>query len=114
MYSSRCTHRTNSCSPALPRRPPSPKLRFDAYVCTAAERGYALEAWRVLDPDGWMIPLDQRELGMSSGVVERVPAECSLLCTVQCALLCCCMCCCESCCSGCRLCSTPCVQATSG
>lgn len=32
-------------------------------MCTAAERGYALEAWRVLDPQGWMIPLDQREWG---------------------------------------------------
>ena len=80
MHSSRCAHRPNSRSPALPRRPPSPKLRFDAYVCTAAERGYALEAWRVLDPDGWMIPLDQREKGESSGV-ERAPAECPLLCT---------------------------------
>jgi hypothetical protein len=30
-------------------------------VCTAAERGYALEAWRVLDPDGWLIPVDQRK-----------------------------------------------------
>lgn len=26
------------------------KQRFDVYVCTAAERGYALEAWRILDP----------------------------------------------------------------
>lgn len=26
------------------------KQRFEIYVCTAAERGYALEAWRVLDP----------------------------------------------------------------
>ncbi len=26
------------------------KQRFEVYVCTAAERGYALEAWRILDP----------------------------------------------------------------
>lgn len=60
MFSSRCAHRPNSRSPALPRRPPSPKLRFDAYVCTAAERGYALEAWRVLDPGEHLMSLQQR------------------------------------------------------
>lgn len=27
------------------------------YVCTAARRPYALEAWRLLDPDGALIPL---------------------------------------------------------
>lgn len=32
------------------RRQQSMKQRFEVYVCTAAERGYALEAWRVLDP----------------------------------------------------------------
>ncbi|KAI3429630.1 hypothetical protein D9Q98_005716 [Chlorella vulgaris] len=47
--------------------PPSHKLKFETYVCTAAERGYALEAWRVLDPDGWMIPLDQRAQRLQSG-----------------------------------------------
>ena len=57
--------------PALPPptcRPPSPKLRFEAYVCTAAEREYALEAWRVLDPDGWMIPCEQRECWWGDGM----------------------------------------------
>ena len=32
------------------------KRRFDVYVCTAAERGYALEAWRLLDSEGDIIP----------------------------------------------------------
>lgn len=32
------------------RRRPLLKQRFEVYVCTAAERGYALEAWRILDP----------------------------------------------------------------
>jgi len=35
------------------------KSRFDVYVATAAERGYALEAWRLLDPQGLLIPLDR-------------------------------------------------------
>lgn len=32
------------------------KRRFDVYVCTAAERGYALEAWRLLDSNNDIIP----------------------------------------------------------
>ncbi|KAL0023988.1 hypothetical protein WJX77_006444 [Trebouxia sp. C0004] len=32
------------------------KRRFDVYVCTAAERGYALEAWRLLDHNSDIIP----------------------------------------------------------
>lgn len=30
--------------------------RFDVFVCTAAERGYALEAWRLLDLRTDIIP----------------------------------------------------------
>lgn len=30
------------------------------YVCTAAERGYALEAWRLLDHNNDIIPDDVR------------------------------------------------------
>ncbi|KAL3137125.1 hypothetical protein ABBQ32_006698 [Trebouxia sp. C0010 RCD-2024] len=38
-------------------RPAKPwKRRFDVYVCTAAERGYALEAWRLLDSNNDIIP----------------------------------------------------------
>lgn len=33
------------------------KQRFEVYVCTAAERGYALEAWRILDPQVWATAL---------------------------------------------------------
>ncbi|KAL0054332.1 hypothetical protein WJX82_007216 [Trebouxia sp. C0006] len=35
---------------------PKGKRRFDVYVCTAAERGYALEAWRLLDLNSDIIP----------------------------------------------------------
>ena len=31
------------------------------YVCTAAERQYALEVWRLLDTGGAIIPKDQRQ-----------------------------------------------------
>lgn len=36
------------------------KRRFDVYVCTAAERGYALEAWRLLDSNNDIIPENSR------------------------------------------------------
>ncbi|KAK9817895.1 hypothetical protein WJX72_003895 [[Myrmecia] bisecta] len=36
------------------------KQRFELYVCTAAEREYALEAWRILDPAAQLIPHEQR------------------------------------------------------
>eukprot|EP00951_Prasinocladus_malaysianus_P032091 scaffold310766_cov39-Prasinocladus_malaysianus.AAC.1 len=39
--------------------PAAVKLRFDIYVATAAERGYALEAWRILDPNAQLIPTDR-------------------------------------------------------
>ena len=29
------------------------------YICTTAEREYALEAWRLLDPEGSVFSLDQ-------------------------------------------------------
>eukprot|EP00200_Dunaliella_tertiolecta_P007936 CAMPEP_0202376530 /NCGR_PEP_ID=MMETSP1127-20130417/7007_1 /ASSEMBLY_ACC=CAM_ASM_000462 /TAXON_ID=3047 /ORGANISM="Dunaliella tertiolecta, Strain CCMP1320" /LENGTH=841 /DNA_ID=CAMNT_0048974333 /DNA_START=163 /DNA_END=2685 /DNA_ORIENTATION=- len=37
------------------------KQRFDVYVCTAAERQYALEVWRLLDINGAIIPKEQRQ-----------------------------------------------------
>ena len=37
------------------------RQRFEVYVCTAAERGYALEAWRHLDPNALLIPMAQRQ-----------------------------------------------------
>ena len=39
-------------------RPSAPKKRFEIYVCTAAERFYAMEAWRILDPNNELIPLE--------------------------------------------------------
>ena len=38
------------------------KKRFDVYVCTAAERGYALEAWRLLDSNNDIIPENIRSV----------------------------------------------------
>ncbi len=34
---------------------------FKVYVCTTAEREYALEAWRLLDPKGELIPQQLRQ-----------------------------------------------------
>lgn len=31
------------------------RKRFEVYVCTMAERDYALEMWRLLDPDAHLI-----------------------------------------------------------
>ncbi|MEW5297102.1 MAG: hypothetical protein WDW36_000332 [Sanguina aurantia] len=36
--------------------------RFEVYVCTAAQRYWALEAWRILDPRSLLFPADQRHL----------------------------------------------------
>ena len=33
------------------------RKRFEVYVCTMAERDYALEIWRLLDPEGSLISL---------------------------------------------------------
>ena len=46
---------------ALLRRPAAARRRFDIYVCTAAEREYALEAWRILDPAALLIPWELRQ-----------------------------------------------------
>ncbi|CAO2195313.1 unnamed protein product [Urochloa humidicola] len=35
------------------------RKRFEVYVCTMAERDYALEMWRLLDPEGNLISLQQ-------------------------------------------------------
>ena len=37
------------------------QIKYDIYVCTAAERRYALEVWRLLDPGGLLIPPEKRE-----------------------------------------------------
>ncbi len=36
------------------------RQRYEVYVCTAAEREYALEAWRILDPTAQLLPHAQR------------------------------------------------------
>lgn len=35
------------------------RKRFEVYVCTMAERDYALEMWRLLDPDSNLITTKQ-------------------------------------------------------
>lgn len=35
------------------------RKRFEAYVCTMAERDYALEIWRLLDPEAQLIDSKQ-------------------------------------------------------
>lgn len=37
-------------------------VRFEVHVCTAAQRYWALEAWRILDPRSLIFPADQRHL----------------------------------------------------
>ena len=54
----------------LEYRRPDGKKRFEVFVCTAAERGYAMEAWRVLDTEGKLIPphlRSQRIVCIASG-----------------------------------------------
>eukprot|EP00850_Spirogloea_muscicola_P004005 SM000017S02745 [mRNA] locus=s17:76845:83960:+ [translate_table: standard] len=36
------------------------RKRFEPFVCTMAEREYALEMWRLLDPDAKLIPLKEQ------------------------------------------------------
>jgi hypothetical protein len=43
-------------SPTRPPIPSPPPARFDVYVCTTADRQYALEAWRLLDEGHQIIP----------------------------------------------------------
>lgn len=35
------------------------RKRFEVYVCTMAERDYALEMWRLLDPEAHLISLKE-------------------------------------------------------
>ena len=47
------------------------RKRFDVYVCTAAERQYALEVWRLLDPGGKLIPDHARQTHFRAGVQKK-------------------------------------------
>lgn len=54
------------------------RASFGVYVCTAARPEYAMEAWRVLDPDSRLLSLEQRSSRIScmskknlAGVVVR-------------------------------------------
>lgn len=49
------------------------RKRFEVYVCTMAERDYALEIWRLLDPGSHLIGSKQildRVICVKSGVVS--------------------------------------------
>ncbi len=67
-----CTH---PCIHPLPSpfRFPSDnsRVRFDVYVCTAAERPYALEAWRLLDPGATMIPAQELSSRVVAGMKHK-------------------------------------------
>lgn len=44
----------------LPMCVPTPTTpRWEVYICTTAEREYAWEAWRLLDPEGSLFPLTE-------------------------------------------------------
>lgn len=50
------------------------RKRFEVYVCTMAERDYALEMWRLLDPEGHLIGSKQlldRVVCVKSGKLSR-------------------------------------------
>ena len=45
--------------------------RFTVYVCTAAEREYALEVWRLLDPEAELIPYELRKMHFTAGMLKK-------------------------------------------
>lgn len=54
------------------------RKRFEVYVCTMAERDYALEMWRLLDPESKLIntkELLDRIVCVKSGKFPRSPAQ---------------------------------------
>lgn len=53
--------RPNRLTASVPLRRCVLACRFDVYVCTAAERQYALEVWRLLDKTNAIIPVDKRK-----------------------------------------------------
>jgi RNA polymerase II C-terminal domain phosphatase-like 1/2 len=50
------------------------RRRYKVYVCTMAGRDYALEAWRLLDPEGSLIgseEISQRLICVKPGKIKR-------------------------------------------
>ena len=45
--------------------------RFNVYVCTAADREYALEVWRLLDPEAELIPFSLRMTHFKAGMQRK-------------------------------------------
>ena len=54
-----------------PAAPSAPRPRFDVFVCTLSERGYAREMWRLLDPNGRLIPPHLRAARIVSTPPDR-------------------------------------------
>lgn len=51
------------------------RKRFEVYVCTMAERDYALEMWRLLDPEAHLISSKQlldRVVCVKSGILHII------------------------------------------
>lgn len=49
------------------------RKRFEAFICTMSERDYALEMWRLLDPDARLInprELNERVNCVKSGISD--------------------------------------------
>jgi len=56
--------------------------RFEVYACTAAERQYALEVWRLLDSNAALIPVPlrrQRIVNVGAGRLKTLPNSFGLL-----------------------------------
>ena len=56
----------------LAAAPSAPRPRFDVFVCTLSERGYAREMWRLLDPNGRLIPPHLRAARIVSTPPDRL------------------------------------------
>jgi len=57
------------------------RKRFEVYVCTMAERDYALEMWRLLDPDSNLINSKEllgRIVCVKSGKLHCMVVFCSI------------------------------------
>lgn len=54
------------------------RKRFEVYICTMSERDYALEMWRLLDPEGQLInvkELNDRVLCVDAGKMSECAAR---------------------------------------
>ena len=57
------------------------KLKYEVFVCTASQRPYALEVWRLLDPQGLIIKprmLHDRLVNVPHPQVKTLSLACNL------------------------------------